>query len=161
VTGWNLEEDDMELAIAMDLGSRPHISITKRDLVKLENIIGNYAPIISWKAAEFLLAELKRARVVNSEAIPPTTVTMGSQVEFRDEGIGKQTVATLTYPDERALYRDSISILTPLGTALFGLSTEQSMSFLDQDGSRRKITVLEVLYQPEAGRAFRQSTRID
>jgi regulator of nucleoside diphosphate kinase len=112
------------------------------------------------KAAEFLLTELKRARVVNPDGIPPTTVTMNSQVEYRDEGTGERAVATLTYPHQQMLYSDWISILTPLGTALLGLSTEQSMSFMDRDGSQRTITVLKVLHQPEARRAFRQSPRI-
>ena len=150
----------MEQVAVMDANLRPNITITERDLLKLNNMIGNYEPIISWKAAEFLLSKLNRARIVDPEGIPPTTVTMSTQVEFRYEDSGESTIVTLTYPDEQVIYRDSVSILTPLGTALFGLSNGQSMSYMDLDGSWKTIRVLKVLHQPEAGRAFRQLPRI-
>jgi regulator of nucleoside diphosphate kinase len=149
----------MTPAIAMDPGLAPEITITKRDLGRLKNMIGNYAPIISWKAAGFLLHELDRARVVDAEAIAPTTVTMDSKVEFQDATTGDVRVVTLAFPNEHVRYRDSISVLTALGTALLGLSRGQSISFTDKDGTMRTITVLNIRYQPEAERWFRQKPR--
>lgn len=146
-------------AIAMDVGLAPEIAVTKRDLGRLKNMIANYAPIISWRAAGFLLQELDRARIVDPEAIPPTTVTMDSQVEFHDASAGETRVATLAFPNEQVRYRDSVSVLTALGTALLGLSRGQVISYTDQDGVTNTITVLNVLHQPEAGRWFRQRSR--
>lgn len=146
-------------AIAMDLNLAPHITITKRDLGKLNNMIGAYAPIISWKAAGFLLGELRRARIVATDAISPTTITINSQVEIRDDDTGETSVMTLVLPNDLALYRDSVSVLTALGTALVGLSNGQSISYIDREKAK-KITVLKVLYQPEAERWFRQAPRI-
>ena len=80
--------------------------------------------------------------------------------EFEDETTRKSRVVTLAYPEECVIYRDSLSILTPLGTALLGLSNGQSMSYRDRDGSRKTIRMRMVLHQPEAGRAFRQSPRM-
>jgi regulator of nucleoside diphosphate kinase len=150
----------MEQATAMPIGILPEITITQRDHNRLHSMIGNYAPIISWKAAEFLLGELGRARIVDPDGIPPTTATMSSQIEFEDETTRKSRVVTLAYPEECVIYRDSLSILTPLGTALLGLSNGQSMSYRDRDGSLKTIRMRKVLHQPEAGRAFRQSPRM-
>jgi regulator of nucleoside diphosphate kinase len=145
----------------MDIGLAPEIAVTKPDLGRLKNMIANYAPIVSWRAAGFLLQELDRARIVDPKAIPPTTVTMDSQVEFHDALEGETRVATLAFPNEQVRYRDSISVLEALGTALLGLSRGQTISYTDQDGATNTITVLDVLHQPEAGRWFRQRPRID
>ena len=147
-------------AIAMDLNLAPNITVTRRDLGKLNNMIGAYAPIISWKAAGFLLGELRRARIVATDAIPPTTVTINSQVEIRNDDTKEISIVTLVLPNDLALYRDSVSVLTALGTALIGLSNGQSISYIDQDKAKKRITVLKVLYQPEAERWFRQAPRI-
>jgi regulator of nucleoside diphosphate kinase len=142
-------------AVATGLSLKPEVVITKQDLGKLNGMIGNYAPIISWEAATFLLRELGRARVVEVDAILPTIVTMNSQLEVRDETTGKTDIVTLTFPHEQAHYRDSVSVVTPLGTALLGLSMGQSMSYLDRDGTQKTITVLTILYQPETGQSDR------
>ena len=42
-----------------------------------------------------------------------------------------------------------ISILTPVGTALIGLSEGQSMTWSDRSGKAKRLTVLEVKNRPE------------
>lgn len=150
----------MKQAIAGNFVVLPEIAITRRDAARLNNMIQDYAPIISWDAARFLLDELARARVVPTEDIPPTNVTMNSVLEIRDEDTGEKRVVALTYPNEQALYRNSISILTPLGTALLGLPQEQFMSYTDRDGQTKTIRVMKILHQPEtAWRSQRQRSR--
>jgi regulator of nucleoside diphosphate kinase len=151
----------MTQAIARDHGNLPAIVVTKRDFGKLNNVIGDYAPIISWDAVRFLLGELARARVVDNEHIPPTNVTMGSQVEIRDRHTGETRLVTLTYPAEQGLYRDSVSVLTPLGAALLGLAKEQSINYVDSDGKETMIEVLNILHQPEAQQRFKRTSRVD
>ncbi|HZT18906.1 MAG TPA: nucleoside diphosphate kinase regulator [Dongiaceae bacterium] len=146
--------------IARDFDVLPEITVTRRDAARLNNMIQDYAPIISWESVKFLLGELARARVVPTEAIPPTTVTMNSVVEVRDEDTGETRIAALTYPHEQAVYRNSVSILTPLGTALLGLPKEQSMSYVDRDGKPKRIRVMKILHQPEtAWRSGRERSR--
>lgn len=151
----------MTQAIARDRGNLPAIVVTKRDFGKLNNVIGDYAPIISWDAVRFLLGELARARVVDNEHIPPTNVTMGSQVEIRERHTGETRLATLTYPAEQRLYRDAVSVLTPLGAALLGLPKEQSIQYIDSDGKEMMVEVLQILHQPEAQQRFKRTSRVD
>jgi regulator of nucleoside diphosphate kinase len=101
---------------------------------------------------EFLVKELTRAIIVDDEAAPGDVVTMRSRVSFREEGSEATEVVTLAYPGELGLYEDAMSVLTPLGAALLGLSEGQSISYPRPSGGVRTITIVEIHYQPEAAR---------
>jgi regulator of nucleoside diphosphate kinase len=133
----------MKRAIPRDSGSLPAIVVTKMDLDRLNKLIRDYAPIISWDAVRFLLGELKRARIVDVAHVPPTNVTMGSRVEIRDRRTGKIRLVTLTYPGEQKLYRGAVSILTPLGAALLGKKVGDTTSFGLPNGNTVTVTVVE------------------
>lgn len=93
---------------------------------------------------EFLMRELDRARVVAPERIDTATVTMGSRVEFAYGHSGTREVATLVFPGEENIAMGKISILTPVGAALIGLSEGQSIAFRTLRGEERTLTVLKV-----------------
>jgi regulator of nucleoside diphosphate kinase len=101
---------------------------------------------------EFLVRELIRATIVEDDELPPNTVTMGSKVEFREEGSKTNKVVTLAHPNESEFYDDAISVLSPAGAALIGLSEGQSISYGAPGGLLTTVTVVKVLYQPEANR---------
>jgi regulator of nucleoside diphosphate kinase len=130
----------------------PHITVTAWNRTRLEWLLKNHADAWSWRAAAALARALAGAEVVEERAIPPGVVTMRSRIAFRDEQIGARDVVTLAYPGERALHEDGISVLTPVGAALLGRSEGEAIRYPAPDGSPRTITLLEVLYQPEAGR---------
>jgi regulator of nucleoside diphosphate kinase len=69
---------------------------------------------------------------------------MGSEVEFRDNKTGEVRRVTLVYPDEADVSRGRISVLTPIGAALIGLSESQSIDFQPPSGGLRSLTVLKV-----------------
>lgn len=93
--------------------------------------------------AEELLAEMDRARVVKSAKVPADVVRMNAEVEFEtDEGHRRRV--TLVYPGEADISSGRISILTPIGAALIGLSAGQSFSFEARDGRQQRLTVLSV-----------------
>jgi regulator of nucleoside diphosphate kinase len=92
-----------------------------------------------------------RASVVSDDEIASDVVTMRSRVTFRDCDEAPETV-TLVYPGELHLYEDALSVLTPLGAALLGLSKGQSISFPKPQGGMRTITIRDVASQPEAAR---------
>ncbi|MGN6490196.1 MAG: nucleoside diphosphate kinase regulator [Devosia sp.] len=94
-------------------------------------------------AADDLNYELDRATVVRDDAVPPDIVRMGSTVTFRQDG-GRRETVTLVYPDQAAPERGRMSILTPIGTALLGLSVGQSLRWRFPDGATRLIEVLGV-----------------
>ena len=98
--------------------------------------------------ADFLLQELSRASLT-----PPTrddrVVTMGSHVRFRDEVTGRDREAQLVYPERADAAAQRISVLTPVGAALIGLSEGQTMQWRTRDGKVKSLTVLKVRHERE------------
>jgi regulator of nucleoside diphosphate kinase len=132
--------------------SLPEIKVTRADLGKLDAMLADRSPIRSWKAVEILVRELLRAKIVDEHEIPAHVVTMGSRVEFHEAKNGLSTVATLVYPGDSGLYDDAVSVLTPIGAVLLGLSEGQSMRYSGPDGKLKNISVMKVLHQPESAR---------
>jgi regulator of nucleoside diphosphate kinase len=96
-----------------------------------------------------LRRELERAAVVAREAVPPDVATMNSQVRYADETTGVVRTVALVYPRAVRAGRDMVSVLTPLGSALLGLKVGQAIEWDFPDGSRRRLRLEAVLYQPE------------
>ena len=93
--------------------------------------------------ADDLLNEMERARVVTDAAVPANVVRMCSAVRYRAE-TGPERLVTLVYPVDADIAAGRVSVLTPVGTALIGLSTGQSIAWHTRDGRQQVLTVLEV-----------------
>lgn len=101
----------------------------------------------SHEAARLLLTEMERAQVVSSRSVPADVVRMQSMVKFEVDGASPRRVQ-LVYPGEANIDQDKISVLTPIGAALIGLSRGQSMVLTGYDGRPHRITVLAVAPAP-------------
>ena len=66
---------------------------------------------------------------------------MNSEVEFRDNTTGKVHKVLLVYPEEADISERRISVLTPVGTALLGLRTGDSITWETPGGDLRQLTV--------------------
>lgn len=97
--------------------------------------------------AAMLANELIRATVVIPRAIPPSVGTMHSRIEFRNDVTSEIRCATLVYPGEADSQADRVSVLSPEGAALIGLSEGQSITWRAAEGWH-SLTLLRVLYQP-------------
>ena len=95
-------------------------------------------------AAERLLEELERAEVLPSEKVPQNVVNIGSEVTYSDDEGDRSHTVCLVFPAEADISQNRISVLTPVGAALIGLSEGQSITWLSRDGKERRLTVLEV-----------------
>ncbi len=95
------------------------------------------------EAAEDLLYEIERARVVPAPKLAPSVVRMGSTVTYRPDSGAEKTV-TLVYPAEADIAEGKVSVLTPIGTALIGLDVGQSITWQDRNGRKHVLTVLSV-----------------
>lgn len=105
------------------------------------------------KSHDELQRELERAIVVSSEAVPRDVVTMNSRVLYVDETTGERRLVQLVYPEEADAGSSKVSVLAPVGAALLGLSVGQAIEWDFPAGSRRRLRVEDVSYQPEsAGR---------
>lgn len=128
---------------------QPDIKVTKWDLGRLDHLLSFHATTWSWKAVEFLVRELMRAHIVDEKDVPDDIVTMRSRVAFRVDDSEIDQVVTLAYPSDRDFYDDALSVLTPIGAALIGLSEGQSITYPAPDGRGKTLTVLKVMSQPE------------
>ena len=125
--------------------SPPTIVIAKPDYERLSNLVDSAlaTPLVG----EYLADELERANIVEADEIQPTVVTMHSRVAFRDESTGDVRTVSLVYPGEEDIDEGCISVLTPVGAALLGLSEGQSITWETLTGESRVLTVLRLLSQ--------------
>lgn len=90
-----------------------------------------------------LMAELERATVVVDDAAAHRTIQMGSTATYQSVS-GQPRTVTLVYPGEANIEEGRISILTPIGVALLGLSKSQSISWVARDGTTHTLKVVSV-----------------
>lgn len=134
---------------------KPAITISSLDVERLENLLATLAPRddVNQRA---LQGELARAEIVEPQDIAPGVVTMNSTVRFEIDAPEEQFCLTLAYPKDMNQVQNGISILTPIGTALLGLSVGDTIAWPSRNGQLLNVRLLEVLYQPErAGEYFR------
>lgn len=124
------------------LRRKPEISISASDHIRLMGL----ADAISERDASLaddLFGELERAKVVADGEITEGVIRMGSRVSFKDDK-GVERSVTLVFPPEADFALGKLSILTPVGAALIGLSAGQSILWTARDGQRHELTVLAV-----------------
>ncbi|HTO41792.1 MAG TPA: nucleoside diphosphate kinase regulator [Rhizomicrobium sp.] len=126
---------------------RPRIVISEADHERLQNVVEGAMRSVPG-VAEFLQQELDRASVDGAPSDKPS-IKMGSFVEFRDDATGRVRTMQLVYPAEADAAKSRISVLTPIGAALIGLSENQSIEWQTRTGENKMLTVLKVQSEPE------------
>lgn len=121
----------------------PPIKIRKTDSERLAQL-AEAAAETSPATAEFLAGEIERATVVPDTEPLAGIVGMESEVIFRDDATGLPKHVTLVYPKSADIGAGRVSVLTPIGAALIGLSAGQAISFVTPAGETRSLTVVEV-----------------
>lgn len=96
------------------------------------------------QVANELLDEIERATIVAEADRPADVIGMGSTVVFREDASGKIQRVRLVYPQDADIEAGRVSVLTPVGAALIGLTTGQTIAWQTRTGERRTLTVLEV-----------------
>jgi len=94
--------------------------------------------------AAMLLEEIERAELHELETLPDTAITIGSEVDFVDERTHQMRTVELVLPARANIAEGRISILTPIGAALYGLTAGQSIDWPDLDGHERRIRIVRV-----------------
>jgi regulator of nucleoside diphosphate kinase len=128
----------------------PAVTITDIDR---ERLISTAADAFSDEraspSASLLLSEISRATVVSSGCVSSDVVIMHREIEIRDNIHMIKRRLKLVYPDEDLVYRgedgvarEAVSVLTPLGVALIGLSMSDTIEWCTRTGDRRSVTVL-------------------
>jgi regulator of nucleoside diphosphate kinase len=117
----------------------PPISVVTTDFDRLRLLA--QAPT---DAAKFLAREIERAHLIEPEEAGERLVTMNTRVRYRDDVTGQERTVTLVYPGEADISAGRVSVLTPVGAALIGMTAGQSMEWESPSGGLRSLTVLAV-----------------
>lgn len=133
------------------MNSSPPILVTHHDRERLERMLeraDQESPTV-----EALAEELDRANTVDPREVPANVVTMNSRVRFRERLSGKERELTLVFPQDAGA-EGRVSILTPIGCALLGLSVGQVIDWKGPTGRTLELEILAVEFQPEAAGDF-------
>lgn len=118
----------------------PALVILQEDFNKISALLAIAKPQI----VDLLEEELDRAQVVNHDQLPKDIVTMNSIVTFIDLDSKKQDEVTLVFPHDADIEKNKISILAPIGAALIGLRTGQTIDWPVSSEKTRRISVTNV-----------------
>ena len=127
------------------------IHITKSDYERLSALIektreGNRMDRENLKKLE---AELDRAEIVDAKDISKKVITMRSTVRLKDLVSGEANTYSLVFPSEADFSQGKISVLAPIGTAILGYKSGDTIEWPVPSGIR-KLKIDKILYQPEA-----------
>jgi regulator of nucleoside diphosphate kinase len=137
---------------AMEITTRPAITVSERDLERLEAMLAILPD--SQPGVEALREELDRAHIARSEAMPPDVVTMNSRVRFVVDPAGKELEMTLVYPRDFTGAPDLLSVAAPAGVAVLGLAVGQQIEWLAPNGQAVRARIVDIPYQPERAGDF-------
>ncbi len=97
------------------------------------------------------LAELLNgADLLPPREVPAHVATMYSQLLLADLVTGEQRELTLCYPVDADPAQGRVSVLSPAGTSLLGLSVGEQARWQTPDGRQHAVRLLAILFQPEA-----------
>lgn len=123
--------------------SKPPIHLSQDDYDVIADIalrMERTAP----KIAGMILDEIDRAELHTADTLPPDVVAIGSDVEFLDESSGQTRRVRLVLPDQADIGSGRISVVTPVGAGLIGMSAGHEIEWPYPDGRPRKIRILSV-----------------
>jgi len=126
--------------------------ITPRDLSILENMLDRDVTGDE-KLTAAIRRKLQLARIVFADDLAPNIVTLGSRVAFQagHRPVEERTLVTI---DQYVPGQGHQTIASLRGVAMLGLA-EGNCIEVELDGSSETISVIQVLYQPEADRRTR------
>jgi len=129
-------------------GERPpiHLLAAESDLVAGIALKAEHRqPVV----AAMLLEEIERAELHDPDTMPDGHVRLHSHVTFLDEKSRQLRDVQLVLPAEANIAEGRISILTPMGAALYGLAEGHSIEWPDLAGKYRPIKIVRVVQPAE------------
>lgn len=117
--------------------NKPAIMISQKDYQHISRLLDQ---LPDDDTTDRLAQELDRAQVLEDGELPANVVAMHSTVTFTVLSTASTFTYTLVYPHE-AHGKDSLSILTPVGSALLGLSVGQEMEWPLEHGKTTRVRI--------------------
>ncbi len=129
-----------------------NINITTQDHQRLSRLVvdlGRFAPA-AISGAEMLAELLDAGRIVPPQDVPCDVVTMNSQVLYQNLETGELHEVRVVYPEDADPAAGRISVLSPVGAALLGLTAGDETVLPLPHGRNACIHICKVVWQPEA-----------
>jgi regulator of nucleoside diphosphate kinase len=125
--------------------TRNRLLLTKDDYNIIMSYIRRGLPTITFNRhdAEELAIELKKAKVVDKEALPSDVVRLNSTVTIKEEKENKVMELTVVTPEKANIKQRLISIMSPIGTALIGFRKGQQVKWKVPAG-KKTFTIMDV-----------------
>jgi len=119
----------------------PPVRMTPADYDRLSILSATaYATL----GGEMLSEELDRAVVVGADDADRPFVRLYSQVEYLDLSSGRTRTLEVVPPDEADIDRSRVSVLSPVGAALIGLTAGDSYRWTGEDGRAHVFVIVDV-----------------
>lgn len=119
---------------------KPSIYVTESEYERLWNL----AEANSSRGAALLGDELARAIVLKDGEYPREFVRLNSIVEFTDLMTGRRRRVQIVLPDAADIDQDRMSVVTPVGASLLGLTSGDSISLSTDDGRSHVLQVASI-----------------
>lgn len=120
--------------------SKPEVMVSASDYERLNALLDE---LPDSDVVERLIDELERAEIVDPDKVPANVVAMQSTVTFTVLSTQKTFTYMLTYPHE-ATTSNKLSVLTPVGSALLGLSVGQEIEWPLEANKSTRVRIDEV-----------------
>ena len=134
----------------MTIQNTPTRLLTELDHLRISNLVRSRGRLSVPEALAPVLEELiEGADLVDSRAVPPDVVTMYSQVLIADQATGVRSQLTLCYPADAEPAAGFVSVLSPVGAGLLGMSVGQIASWDTPQGETTEAEIVGLLFQPE------------
>jgi regulator of nucleoside diphosphate kinase len=124
--------------------------VTELDAARIREMAARAGNAPSDELDDLVEMVSNEAQIVPVPRVPPDVVTVNTRLTFRDELTGSVHTVTVVYPQDFSIAERRISVLSPVGRALLGRRVGSSVPIALPGGITRRITILQVHYQPEA-----------
>ena len=131
------------MTIASSKEHRPpiHLLAAESDMVAGIALLAEHRqPVV----AAMLLEEIERAELNDPDTMPSGHVRLNSHVTFIDEKTQELREVQIVLPANANIEEGRISILTPMGAALYGLGEDHTIRWPDLFGNYRPIRIIRV-----------------
>ena len=122
--------------------ARPTIYVTEADF----EILSNLADATAGRApgGRVLAQEMARALIVEPGEAPRPFARIGSTIDYQDLSNGQTRKVRLSLPRDASIDDNRISVLSPVGAALVGMTAGETFQWTDPEGRARGVRVLAI-----------------
>jgi regulator of nucleoside diphosphate kinase len=151
--------------IGLDMSERlPPIIVERRDHARLQRLAVD-ALREGHPVGRFLISEVRRAVVCDMDKMPDGVARLNKWATYRIDRNKRTESKILVCPEEFMSAEVTLSVLSPLGAAVLGMSVGNSMKFFSSEGGLHFVIVESVVAPPGAPLLFplkarRAATRV-